>query len=82
MDLNVSKNDHKVMAPKEVRSSLVMGVENIQYPSKKSLVVGKKQHLLMLNVNGMLCETTHLRSSEKWNSIIPPMWYGNKLVSP
>jgi hypothetical protein len=29
MDFNVSKNDHKVMAPKEVRSSPLMGVENI-----------------------------------------------------
>jgi hypothetical protein len=29
MDLNVSKNDHKVMAPKGVRFSMLMGVENI-----------------------------------------------------
>ncbi len=37
---------------------------------------------LVLDVNGLFCQVVHLKSDKEWKPLIPPLWCGNKMVSP
>jgi hypothetical protein len=66
--------------PSKVNFNLLGGASNIPFPM--NMVVDKVCHLLVLDVNGLLCGTTHVKFSKKWKPLVPPMRCGNKLISP
>jgi hypothetical protein len=45
------------------------------------LAVYREHHLLVLDVNGLLCEAIQLKSRKLWHPLDPPHRCGNKLVS-
>jgi hypothetical protein len=66
--------------PSKVSSNLLKGVSNIPFPM--NMVVDKARHLLVLYVNGLLCEVAHVKSNKKWKPLVPLVRCGNKLISP
>jgi len=72
------KNTH--VAPKEVNPNSLAGACFVFSPSK--WLNNKVCHLLVLDVNGLLCEASHLKSHEnKWKLIVRVIRCGNKFVS-
>jgi len=55
-----SKINQCGLNPKEASSDLLIGACNISYENKLR-AINKTKHLLVLNVNGLLCEACHLR---------------------
>jgi hypothetical protein len=76
-----SKTDQCGLNPKEVSSNLPTCVCNISYENKL-LAINKTKHLLILDVNGLLCEAHYLNSMNIWKPLIPTTWCGNKFISP
>lgn len=72
-------DDRSSITPREVNFYLLASAQNIAYPRK--LVIDMERLLLVLNVNGLLCEAIHLRSSKRWKPLILPIRCGNKRVS-
>ncbi len=64
-----------------MNSNLPTGACNISYENKL-LAINKTKHLLVLDVNGLLCEARYLKSTKIWKPLIPTIWCGNKFVSP
>ncbi len=55
--------------PSKVSSNLLRVASNNPFPM--NMIVDKAHHLLVLNVNGLLCEATHVKSSRKWKPLVP-----------
>jgi hypothetical protein len=80
MDVSISKGgktNPQIVAHKKV--SLLVDVCN---PCPNLMVINKTRYLLVLDVNGLLCATQHVRFGKRWKLIIPAVQCGNKLVSP
>jgi hypothetical protein len=45
------------------------------------LAMHRECHLLVLDVNGLLCEAIHVKSRKLWHPLVPPQRCGNKLIS-
>jgi hypothetical protein len=68
-----------LITPKEVSFDLLANAYNIASPRK--LVIDTERLLLVLDVNGLLCEATHLRSGKRWKPLISTIKCGNKCVN-
>jgi hypothetical protein len=62
------KTKHNTMATKEVNPNLLLNACNISSPNNE--LSNKFHHLLMFDVNGLLCEKSNLKFGKKWRSII------------
>lgn len=67
--------------PWKVNFDLLMGAYNISYENKL-LAINMTRHLLVLDVNGLLCETCYLKSMKIWKPLIPTISCGNKFINP
>jgi hypothetical protein len=72
-------DDQSSITPREVNFDLLTSAYNIASPRK--LVIDTKCLLLVLDVNGLLCEVAHLRSGKRWKPLIPIVRCGNKRVN-
>jgi hypothetical protein len=45
------------------------------------LIMHKEHHLLVLDVNGLLCEAIHVKFGKLWHPLVLPQKCGNKFVS-
>jgi hypothetical protein len=70
---NNVKNNQGLIAQKKV------GNCKISFPS---MIVNMVQYLLMLDVNGLLCQAMHVTFREEWKPLLEAMRCGNKFVSP
>jgi hypothetical protein len=76
-----SKTNQHGLNPKKASFDLLIGTCNISYENKL-LTINMTKHLFVLNVNGLLCEACHLRSTNIWKPFIPATQCGNKFVNP
>ncbi len=50
---------------------------------RPSTVINRVQYLLVLNVNGLLCQAMHVKSRKEWKPLVRVVRCGNvKFVSP
>jgi hypothetical protein len=68
-----------VSAPKEVNFGLLVGTP---IPSLSKPLVDRACYLLILDVNGLLCDVVHIKATKGWKPLVNLMKCGNKLVSP
>jgi hypothetical protein len=49
---------------------------------RPSMVINRVWHLLVLNVNGLLCQAMHVKYRKEWKPLVGVVRCGNKFVSP
>ncbi len=76
-----SKTNQRGLNPKKVSFDLSTSTCNISYENKL-LAINMTKHLFVLDVNGLLCEAHHLKSTNIWKPLILATQCGNKFVSP
>lgn len=84
MDVPTSKHskiDQCGLNLKKVSSNLPTCTCNISYENKL-LTINIIRHLLVIEVNNLLCEAFHLKSMDILKPLIPTTQFGNKFVSP
>jgi hypothetical protein len=64
-----NKSNQRGLNPKEVNSNLPRSAYNISYENKL-LAINRTRHLLVLNINSLLCEARHLKSTKIWQPLI------------
>jgi hypothetical protein len=67
-------NEHK-----KVSVDVIVG-DYIGFPSKP--LIDLVYYLLVLDVNDLLCDVTHMKYSTRWKPLIHVESCGNKLISP
>jgi hypothetical protein len=65
------KSNHHVDTTKEVTFVLLLGTCTISCHDMP-LAMHKERQLLVIDVNGLLCETSHVKSKKLWHPLIPP----------
>jgi hypothetical protein len=68
-----------VIAPKEVSFELLVGTP---IPSPSKTLANRACYLLILDVNGLLCDAVQIKVAKGWKLLINLVKCGNKLVSP
>lgn len=46
------------------------------------MVINRVWYLLVLNVNGLLCQAMHVKSGKEWKPLVGAVRCGNKIVNP
>ncbi len=68
-----------VSASKVVNFELLVGAP---IPSLSKPLVDRAHYLLILDVNGLLCDAVHIKATKGWKPLVNLVKCGNKLVSP
>jgi hypothetical protein len=74
------KSDHHVDIIREARFDLLSSTYNVSCHYMPQ-AMHREHHLLVLDVNGLLCEAIHVKFGKLWHPLVPPQRCGNKLVS-